>query len=121
MTSTPERPVTLQGPGSAASAEEADLRGLFGESTALFASMAGPIHLLEAANPAFFTAVGRTPERTGLPLGQLMPEFAEQGFITLLNRATAPASPAPAAMHGYCWARAHSCVRLLRLHLRASP
>ncbi|MGW1979611.1 SpoIIE family protein phosphatase [Streptomyces sp. NPDC001889] len=86
MTSTPERPAVPHGPGPAASAEEADLRTLFGESTTLFASMAGPAHLLEAANPAFFTAVGRTAERTGLPLGQLMPEFAEQGFITLLDR-----------------------------------
>ena len=88
MTSTPERPaLLLQGPGSAgASAEEADLRALFGESTTLFASMGGPAHLLEAANPAFFTAVGRTAERTGLPLGQLMPELVEQGFITLLDR-----------------------------------
>ncbi|MER5882104.1 SpoIIE family protein phosphatase [Streptomyces sp. NPDC001910] len=87
MASTPQRPVALPDPRSAAvPAEEGDLRGLFGESTALFASMAGPVHLLEAANPAFFTAIGRTAERTGLPLGQLMPELADQGFITLLDR-----------------------------------
>ncbi|MFJ9054783.1 SpoIIE family protein phosphatase [Streptomyces sp. NPDC102409] len=86
MTSTPELPAVLRGPGAAASADEADLRALFGESTALFASMAGPAHLLESANPAFFTAVGRAAERTGLPLGQLMPELVEQGFFTLLDR-----------------------------------
>ncbi|MFD5871260.1 SpoIIE family protein phosphatase [Streptomyces sp. NPDC060322] len=86
MTSTPELPAVLRGPEAAASADEADLRALFGESTALFASMAGPAHLLESANPAFFTAVGRAAERTGLPLGQLMPELVEQGFVTLLDR-----------------------------------
>ncbi|MFJ8980326.1 SpoIIE family protein phosphatase [Streptomyces sp. NPDC102282] len=86
MTSTPELPAVLRGPGATSSADEADLRALFGESTALFASMAGPAHLLESANPAFFTAVGRAAERTGLPLGQLMPELVEQGFFTLLDR-----------------------------------
>ncbi|MEU6479142.1 SpoIIE family protein phosphatase [Streptomyces sp. NPDC047017] len=49
--------------------------------------MAGPAHLLETANPAFFAAIGRTgPPRTGLPIGELMPELAEQGFIGLLDR-----------------------------------
>ncbi|GGW08955.1 hypothetical protein GCM10010264_37370 [Streptomyces globisporus] len=87
MNSTPEWPASWQGPGpAAASAEEADLRALFGESTTLFASMAGPAHLLEAANPAFFTAIGRSEERTGLPIGQLMPELVEQGYVTLLDR-----------------------------------
>ncbi|RAJ38382.1 serine phosphatase RsbU (regulator of sigma subunit) [Kitasatospora sp. SolWspMP-SS2h] len=66
---------------------ETDLRALFGESTAVFASMAGPAHLLEAANPAFFTAIGRADRpRTGLPIGQLLPELAEQGFLALLDR-----------------------------------
>ncbi|MFD7746318.1 SpoIIE family protein phosphatase [Streptomyces sp. NPDC059694] len=64
-----------------------DLRALFGQSMAVFASMAGPAHMLEAANPAFFTAIGGLERtRTGVPLGQLMPELAEQGFITLLDR-----------------------------------
>ncbi|WP_330176956.1 SpoIIE family protein phosphatase [Streptomyces sp. NBC_01498] len=87
MTNTPEQPAVLEGPGpGVASAEEADLRALFGESTTLFASLAGPAHLLETANPAFFTAVGRTSTRTGLPVGQLIPELAEQGFTALLDR-----------------------------------
>ncbi|MGW1136031.1 SpoIIE family protein phosphatase [Streptomyces zhihengii] len=64
-----------------------DLRSLFGQSSAIFASLAGPAHMLETANTAFFTTIGG-PERTrtGLPLGQLMPELAEQGFLTLLDR-----------------------------------
>lgn len=66
---------------------EDDLRALFGQSTAVFASLAGPAHMLEAANAAFFTAIGggeRT--RTGVPLGQLLPELAGQGFLALLDQ-----------------------------------
>ncbi|MET9307139.1 SpoIIE family protein phosphatase [Streptomyces sp. P9-2] len=56
-------------------------------STALFASMAGPAHVLEAANPAFFTAIGGGQrERTGVPLGDLMPELEAQGFLRLLDQ-----------------------------------
>ncbi|MFD3681240.1 GAF domain-containing SpoIIE family protein phosphatase [Streptomyces sp. NPDC058613] len=66
---------------------EDDLRVLFGESVAVFASLAGPAHMLETANPAFFAAIGGTERtRTGIPLGQLMPELVEQGFISLLDR-----------------------------------
>ncbi|MFE2347671.1 SpoIIE family protein phosphatase [Kitasatospora cineracea] len=66
---------------------DSDLRALFGESTAVFASTAGPAHLLEAANPAFFGAIGRADgPRTGMPLGELMPELADQGFLALLDR-----------------------------------
>ncbi|MEU0990667.1 PAS domain-containing protein [Streptomyces sp. NPDC005953] len=43
--------------------------------------------MLETANAAFFTTIGgRERTRTGLPLGQLMPELVEQGFIALLDR-----------------------------------
>ncbi|MEU1118070.1 SpoIIE family protein phosphatase [Streptomyces sp. NPDC005879] len=63
-----------------------DLATLFGESSAIFAYLAGPAHMLETANEAFFTAIGGERTRTGLPLGQLMPELAEQGFLTLLDR-----------------------------------
>ncbi|MGW9387523.1 hypothetical protein [Streptomyces globisporus] len=112
MNSTPEWPASWQGPGpAAASAEEADLRALFGESTTLFASTAGPAHLLEAANPAFFTAIGRSEERTGLPIGQLMPELVEQGYVTLLDRVYRSGEPTPVVTPGYCWARRHSSVR----------
>ncbi|WP_234352371.1 MULTISPECIES: GAF domain-containing SpoIIE family protein phosphatase [unclassified Streptomyces] len=65
---------------------EGDLRALFGQSMAVFASLAGPAHMVETANPAFFAAIGG-PERTrtGVPLGQLMPELVAQGFIALLD------------------------------------
>ncbi|MFE3636612.1 SpoIIE family protein phosphatase [Streptomyces sp. NPDC059168] len=66
---------------------DGDLSPLFGTSTALFASMAGPAHVLEAANPAFFAAVGGgRRERVGVPLAELVPEPASQGFIELLDQ-----------------------------------
>ncbi|MET9255438.1 GAF domain-containing SpoIIE family protein phosphatase [Streptomyces sp. NPDC003717] len=66
---------------------EQDLRALFGRSTAVFASLAGPAHMVEAANAAFFAAIGGAERaRTGVPIGQLMPELVEQGFIRLLDR-----------------------------------
>ncbi|MBT3162864.1 SpoIIE family protein phosphatase [Streptomyces sp. Vc74B-19] len=49
--------------------------------------MAGPAHVLEAANPAFFTAIGgERRERTGVPLGDLLPELKAQGFLALLDQ-----------------------------------
>lgn len=67
--------------------KEQDLRDLFGDSTAVFASLAGPAHRVEAANPAFVAAIGGEERvRVGLPLGQLMPELAGQGFLALLDR-----------------------------------
>ncbi|MFI7235536.1 GAF domain-containing protein [Streptomyces cyaneofuscatus] len=75
-------------PGAPAAADaDDDLRSLFGQSTAVFASLAGPAHMLETANAAFFATIGGSDRhRTGLPLGQLMPELLEQGFIRLLDR-----------------------------------
>ncbi|MGW0033569.1 SpoIIE family protein phosphatase [Streptomyces sp. NPDC003314] len=82
-------PLSAQVPAARAAdgGAEGDLRALFGQSMAVFASLSGPAHMLEAANPAFFAAIGG-PERTrtGVPLGQLMPELVGQGFIGLLDR-----------------------------------
>ncbi|MGW5332525.1 SpoIIE family protein phosphatase [Streptomyces bauhiniae] len=75
------------GPGRPRGGLDDDLRALFGHSTAVFASLAGPAHMLESANPAFFAAIGDAERaRTGLPLAELMPELAEQGLIGLLDR-----------------------------------
>lgn len=63
------------------------LHSLFGRSTAVFASLAGPAHCLEAANPAFLDAVGgRDRARLGMPLAELLPELVDQGFTALLDR-----------------------------------
>ncbi|MCZ7438186.1 GAF domain-containing protein [Micromonospora sp. WMMC241] len=63
-----------------------DMRSLFGQSTAVFAALAGPSHIVESANQAFFAAVGEDRARTGVPLAELMPELADQGFIALLDQ-----------------------------------
>ena len=85
------QPGTGPAPGDRA---EQDLRALFGQSTAVFASVAGPAHVLEAANAAFFTAIGDGQRaRTGEPLEQLMPGLAGQGFLALLDRAYRTGKP----------------------------
>ncbi|WP_328648948.1 SpoIIE family protein phosphatase [Amycolatopsis sp. NBC_00348] len=66
---------------------DADLRDLFGQSTALFASLSGPAHVLEAANPAFGKAVGSAGRlAAGRPLGELVPELTGQGLLDQLDR-----------------------------------
>ncbi|MFJ4717351.1 guanylate cyclase, partial [Streptomyces sp. NPDC088785] len=96
MTRVPGQPAPPAGAGARADAADAehDLRTLFGRSSAVFASLAGPAHMLETANAAFFTAIGG-PERTrtGLPIGQLMPELVEQGFVALLDRVYRTGTP----------------------------
>lgn len=62
-----------------------DLRALFGQSTAVFASLSGPSHVLESANPAFLATIGEERVRIGVALAELMPELAGQGFIAVLD------------------------------------
>ncbi|MET8651363.1 GAF domain-containing protein [Nocardia aurea] len=64
---------------------EQDLRALFGQSVAVFASFAGPAHVVEAANPAFFAAIGEEHARTGLALAELVPGRAGQGIVAILD------------------------------------
>jgi len=65
---------------------EEDLRALFGQSIAVFASLVGPEHVVESANPAFFATIGEHRARRGVPLVELMPELAGQGFIAQLDQ-----------------------------------
>ncbi|MGC4877899.1 GAF domain-containing protein [Micromonospora sp. DT43] len=66
-------------------AAEEDLRALFGQSIAVFASLVGPTHVVETANQAFFVTIGEERARTGVPVAELMPELAGQGFVDLLD------------------------------------
>ncbi|MEV5705699.1 GAF domain-containing protein [Actinoallomurus sp. NPDC052274] len=86
MTATSGQRPTAADPAVAGRAAEEDLRALFGQSIAVFASLAGPTHLLETANPAFFATIGEERARTGVPLVDLMPELVGQGFIALLDQ-----------------------------------
>ncbi|MFC6091665.1 GAF domain-containing protein [Saccharothrix lopnurensis] len=65
--------------------DEEDVRALFGQSIAVFASLVGPSHLVETANPAFFATIGAHRARTGVPLVELVPELEGQGFLVLLD------------------------------------
>ncbi|MGW2787247.1 SpoIIE family protein phosphatase [Streptomyces populi] len=90
MTHVPGQSPPLDSPAThptAGDVDEPDLWTVFGQSKAVFAALAGPAHLLEGANPAFSAAIGGEGRlRIGAPLGQLMPELAEQGFLELLDQ-----------------------------------
>ncbi|GAB2746045.1 SpoIIE family protein phosphatase [Streptomyces bullii] len=58
---------------------------LFEQAPVIFAALRGPHHLLEAANSAFFEAVGRDRARLGEPVGELVPELAVQGVLDRLD------------------------------------
>ncbi|ANZ40475.1 diguanylate cyclase [Lentzea guizhouensis] len=70
----------------ATAAGEDDLRTLFGESTAIFASFSGPTHVLGSANPAFMTSIGQDRARPGLALADVLPEPAGQEFLALVDQ-----------------------------------
>ncbi|MEH1166962.1 GAF domain-containing protein [Micromonospora sp. CPCC 205539] len=86
MTAVSGQRPTAASPVAAGQAAEEDLRALFGQSVAVFASLSGPAHLVETANPAFFAAIGEGQARAGVALAELMPEVAGQGFIPLLDQ-----------------------------------
>ncbi|MGB2571869.1 GAF domain-containing protein [Micromonospora citrea] len=85
MTAVPGQRPAAPRPAVGQAAEE-DLRALFGQSVAVFASLAGPAHVVETANPAFFATIGEERARTGIAIAELMPELASQGFISLLDQ-----------------------------------
>ncbi|GAA4968846.1 hypothetical protein GCM10025331_72270 [Actinoplanes utahensis] len=59
---------------------------MFGQSIAVFAALSGPAHVVEAANPAFFATIGKDRARIGVPVAELLPELAGQGFLDLLDQ-----------------------------------
>ncbi|BFU43928.1 GAF domain-containing protein [Krasilnikovia sp. MM14-A1004] len=77
--------VSGQRPAAVVPPAEQDLRALFGQSSAVFAALAGPSHVVETANPAFFSVIGEGRAQTGVPLATLMPELAGQGVIAVLD------------------------------------
>ncbi|MGY4895239.1 PAS domain-containing protein [Micromonospora aurantiaca (nom. illeg.)] len=85
MTALPGQHLPTADPSVTGRPADEDLRTLFGKSIAVFAALAGPTHVVEAANPAFFTAIGEERARTGVALAELMPELDGQGFIALLD------------------------------------
>jgi hypothetical protein len=64
---------------------EHDQRALFGQSTAVFATLAGPGHVVETANGSFFAALGEKPDRVGTALADLASGLAGQGSLAALD------------------------------------
>ncbi|WP_089156192.1 GAF domain-containing protein [Micromonospora sp. NBS 11-29] len=93
MTAVPGQRNAAAEPAAARPSADEDLRTLFGPSTVVFALLSGATHLVEAANPAFFAAIGEDRARTGVPLGDLMPELAGQGFLDLLDEVRRTGEP----------------------------
>ncbi|WP_174528691.1 GAF domain-containing protein [Micromonospora maritima] len=85
MTAVPGQRPAAATPAEVDDAGGDDLRGLFGQSIAVFASLAGPSHVVEVANPAFFATIGEERARTGVAIADLLPELADQGFLALLD------------------------------------
>ena len=62
------------------------LQEIFTRAPAVIATLRGPSHVYESANPHYLELVGRGPEILGRPMAEVLPETAEQGFIDLLDQ-----------------------------------
>ncbi|MEV4283174.1 GAF domain-containing protein [Actinoplanes xinjiangensis] len=86
MSAVPDQRAAVTEPAGVGHPADEDLRALFGQSIAVFALLTGPTHVLETGNPAFFATLGEGRTRTGVPIGELLPELAGQGFLDLLDQ-----------------------------------
>jgi PAS domain S-box-containing protein len=66
-------------------AERARLLSLFQQSPAFFAVLRGQEHIFEMVNPPYLRLIGGR-EVIGKPVGEAIPEAAEQGFVQVLDR-----------------------------------
>jgi PAS domain S-box-containing protein len=74
--------------GTTAGAAEHELerlREMFQQAPGAMAILRGATHVIEMANAAYLELVGER-DVVGRPVAEAMPELAEQGFITLLER-----------------------------------
>ena len=65
--------------------ERRKLREVFERAPAVIATLRGPDHVLEFANPIYGQLVGETRAILGRPIREALPEFADQGFFELLD------------------------------------
>ncbi len=70
---------------SALEAERSRLAGVFQEAPAFIATLRGPAHVFEMANPPYLQLIGHR-DVVGKPVAEALPEVVEQGFIELLDR-----------------------------------
>lgn len=74
------------------SGERERLQRMFELSPGFMATLTGPDHVFESANPAYLQLVGHR-EILGKPMREALPELADQGFYKLLDRVRASATP----------------------------
>jgi signal transduction histidine kinase/ActR/RegA family two-component response regulator len=64
--------------------ERARLRDIFERVPGLIATLRGPDHIFETANPVYIQFMGGRPV-AGKPLREALPETVEQGFVDILD------------------------------------
>ncbi|HKO16493.1 MAG TPA: ATP-binding protein [Gemmatimonadaceae bacterium] len=74
---------------------EARLREVFLRAPAMIATLRGPDHVFESANPRYLQAIGNR-QILGKPLAQALPEVAGQDMSDLLDRVYRSGEPADA-------------------------
>ncbi len=67
-------------------AERLSLREIFMRAPAFIATLRGPQHVFEIANPLYMKIVGESREIVGRPIREALPEVEAQGFFELLDR-----------------------------------
>jgi signal transduction histidine kinase/PAS domain-containing protein len=72
--------------------ERARLRKVVRQATAFIATLRGPDHVFEMANPPYLQLVGHR-EILGRPVREALPEVEEQGFVELLDHVYAAGEP----------------------------
>ncbi|MEU9119912.1 SpoIIE family protein phosphatase [Streptomyces sp. NPDC048506] len=85
MSISPDRLVSPTEDSRSALPRHEEYEDLFDQAPVIFAALSGPRHVLEAANPAFFDALGGARGRTGAPIGELFPELGPQGVLDRLD------------------------------------
>jgi signal transduction histidine kinase/FixJ family two-component response regulator len=82
-----ERELRREAERARAEAETASarLREVFKRAPAIIATLRGPRHVFESANPLYLQFVGGR-EVVGKPVAEALPEVVEQGFVDLLDR-----------------------------------
>jgi PAS domain S-box-containing protein len=68
-----------------AAAEIDRLRRMFAQAPGAVAILKGPTHIIEVANPAYESLVGRS-DIEGKPVAEALPEVVQQGFVGLLDQ-----------------------------------
>ena len=66
--------------------ERTSLRDIFMRAPAFIATLRGPDHVFETANPIYMEVVGEGRDIVGKPAREALPEVVGQGFIELLDR-----------------------------------